>query len=368
MVNENDSHYYIIKAILKWNLNDVLNRQTIMRNRQGEQEKAMDTELNQKELMRKVSDAGYQHNHEDQRYDYQTPVLSGDVSFNQLPSGLNIHSTEATEQSDWQMSCELSPLISVNFLLEGEVSFALDDKEYQFSAANGPVVFVNLITRTQVFKRKFKAGVKVKKLNISVDQQWLLARCSETSDKESICQLFSLEPSVFFWSCSARYEPIIQDLLRLNEQKSLVASLETEQLAFQLMLKCYQQLINLEAYNRTKPAPLLKADSDPDAKYEKQISELITHSLSLNELSQKLGASVSTLQRYFKNKHQMTLKQYVRNQKLELARRELLFEDKSIGEAAYTAGYNHPSNFIKAFKSYFLMTPVELLKHHHQAR
>ena len=134
------------------------------------------------------------------------------------------------------------------------------------------------------------------------------------------------------------------------------------------MLKCYQQLINLEGCNRTKPAPLLKADSDPDAKYEKQISELITHSLSLNELSQKLGASVSTLQRYFKNKHQMTLKQYVRNQKLELARRELLFEDKSIGEAAYTAGYNHPSNFIKAFKSYFLMTPVELLKHHHQDR
>lgn len=33
----------------------------------------------------------------------------------------------------------------------------------------------------------------------------------------------------------------------------------------------------------------------------------------------------------------------------------------SIGEAAYLAGYNHPSNFISAFRKPFGHTPGELL-------
>lgn len=324
----------------------------------------MAAKINQHALMRKVTDAGYKHSHDEPSYDYGAPVLTGEVSFNQLPSGLNVHITDATEQSDWQMSSELSPLISINCLLEGEVKFALDDKEYAFSADSGPVIFVNLITRTQIFKRKFSANVKVKKLNISAEQSWLLARCSEAKDKNSITQLFALEPSVFSWPCSNNGQSIIHELLSLNHDKSLMASLEKEHLAFQLMLKCYQRLISLDSYRETAPKLMSNTHTDTDTRYEKIIEGLIGHSLSLNELSQKLGASVSTLQRYFKSKHQMTLKQYIRNQKLELARRELLFEEKSIGEAAYAAGYNHSSNFIKAFKSYFSQTPSELLKQH----
>ena len=62
------------------------------------------------------------------------------------------------------------------------------------------------------------------------------------------------------------------------------------------------------------------------------------------------GMSTSTLQRYFKQVTGVPVGDYVRSQKLELARKLLLEEGATVTQAAYAAGYNHPTNFIAAYK------------------
>jgi AraC-like DNA-binding protein len=60
----------------------------------------------------------------------------------------------------------------------------------------------------------------------------------------------------------------------------------------------------------------------------------------------------------------MTVNEYVRLRRLDMAKTALMVEGLSIGEEAYIAGYNHSSNFIAAFKRQFAMTPSELLRSH----
>lgn len=90
------------------------------------------------------------------------------------------------------------------------------------------------------------------------------------------------------------------------------------------------------------------------------IDENIQESVPLSRLAQKLGLSPSTMQRRFKQTHGITVRDYLKQQKLEMAKRAILFDGCSIGEAAYNAGFNHVSNFITAFKRRFGLPPALL--------
>ena len=86
--------------------------------------------------------------------------------------------------------------------------------------------------------------------------------------------------------------------------------------------------------------------------------------LSLNTLAEENNISVSTLQRRFKSYCGITVNEYIRTSRLEQAKKSIITDGKSIGEAAYIAGYNHSSNFVTAFKRHFHTTPKELIKSH----
>lgn len=74
--------------------------------------------------------------------------------------------------------------------------------------------------------------------------------------------------------------------------------------------------------------------------------------------------SVSNLQRRFKQSLDMTVSGYIRHRRLEIARQNLEHGLMSITEAAYEAGYHHPSNFTNAFKKVFGVAPHEVVNSH----
>ncbi|QTG98088.1 helix-turn-helix transcriptional regulator, partial [Vibrio furnissii] len=65
----------------------------------------------------------------------------------------------------------------------------------------------------------------------------------------------------------------------------------------------------------------------------------------------------SNLQRRFKQQMGMTVANYVRQRRLNNARQQLERGYVTITEAAYEAGYHHPSNFTAAFKKAFGESP-----------
>ena len=56
----------------------------------------------------------------------------------------------------------------------------------------------------------------------------------------------------------------------------------------------------------------------------------------------------------------MTVFEYQRGRRLQLAREALEREGASVNEAAWRAGYNSPANFATAFKRHFGITPRQV--------
>jgi len=327
-----------------------------------------DIKISTSELTRSLNDAGYKRvfatfTDNNSAVTTAEPVIKGELCFKNLPSGIQIHCTDIIEERSGKSTSEVSEGISINFLISGNLSYRLDQQTFTFSAATAPIIFANCLGKPQFFTRYLQQGTHIRKLNISVDKPWLMARCNNDQDKLKLQQLFAKKHRVYQWPCEHTILALVEQLFTLHHHKSLVADLETEQVAMQLFGYCYQLLApNSDHEISTQPelASSISPQTSNHNTYELQLDALSHQSLTLAQISVKLGASISSLQRYFKATYQLTLKEYIRNQKLEQARRSLIFEQQSIGEVAYIAGYKHVSNFNAAFKKHFSITPAAL--------
>ncbi|MBD1390732.1 helix-turn-helix transcriptional regulator [Neiella sp. HB171785] len=325
-------------------------------------------ELTKPQLARKLHDAGYRNAQLYAKAEVEQAVLSGEICFDYLASGVMLHCTDANESVDGVSRAEVDSHISFNFLLEGRVDYGLGERRYTFSAEQHPILFVNVVSGPQLFTRYLKSGQRVKKLNITIDKQWLLNRCSAEQDRLQGNQLFSNQPSVYQWQLTEQTLDVVNRLFISHHADDLAHKLDSEHLVYQLLSTHCSQLINLASAQVTAIAPSPARSAQQSRHYESEIESLLDERLSLQQIAKQLGTSVSTLQRYFKSHHQLTVIEYIRNQRLEKARRALLFEHSSIGEAAYLAGYNHVGNFVTAFRKYFNMTPAQLTKRYSEPK
>lgn len=325
------------------------------------------------DLARSLGDAGYISssflvNKEQANKGTDDSLVKGELCFGQLPSGLSLHCTDAVELVTGKSTAELDPSININVLLSGSVEFALGEEHYQFSAKTKPLIFVNVIGERQLFRRFFKQGTEVKKLCVSTRRDWLLARCTSQQDRHKVAGLFSACHRVYQLPCQSHWVRLAKMLFATHHCHNISAKIKAEQLAFELFGSCFLEVDEMYQSEPVNIQPTAREGVGNEQNFEKRLAELSYENLTLSQLSDHLGASISTLQRYFKANYQLTLKEYMRNQKLEHARRLLIFERQSIGEVAFWAGYNHPSNFVTAFKNHFQITPAQLQKQYCQTR
>ena len=84
--------------------------------------------------------------------------------------------------------------------------------------------------------------------------------------------------------------------------------------------------------------------------------------LSVDELAGQASMSVSTFHHNFKSMTSLPPLQYLKMIRLHQARLLMLNDGLSAGEAAYTVGYNSPSQFTREFKRFFGTSPVREVK------
>jgi len=320
--------------------------------------------LSKVDLTRVIKDAGFEETFIETALDSKREIATGDITFEALPCGIDIHTADVVENVNGRSTSEVDACISINVLLAGEVSFALEDKYFNVKAVNEPIVFINVISDKQLFTRYFCQHRQVKKFNLSVTKHWLLARCRSKSDEQTIHQLFASQQAVYQGAGTNTLVELVKGMFDNNLHRNNPFTWQLEQQAFEIFSQAFEWLI--QAYD--KQCSLMEGENNNTKinsnNYEKKIENILYESYSLEQIAKRLGSSISTLQRHFKVHHQLTLKEYIRNQKLEHARRSLIFENKSIGEVAYHAGYNHVSNFTTAFKKYFDITPANTKNHY----
>jgi len=320
--------------------------------------------LSKVDLTRVIKDAGFEDTFIETALDSKSEIATGDITFEALPCGIDIHYADVVENVNGRSTSEVDACISINVLLAGEVSFSLEDKYFHVKVVDEPIVFINVISDKQLFTRYFYKNRQVKKFNISVTRPWLMARCRSKNDEQVVHQLFNAQQAVYQGAGTDRLIALVTGMLEHNLSYDKSFTWQLEQQAFDVFSQAFEWLIDTHKQQCSLMEGEDKTTKVNANSYEKKIEKLLYESYSLEQIAKKLGSSISTLQRHFKIHHQLTLKEYIRNQKLEHARRSLIFDNKSVGEVAYHAGYNHVSNFTTAFKKYFATTPANTKSHY----
>ena len=83
---------------------------------------------------------------------------------------------------------------------------------------------------------------------------------------------------------------------------------------------------------------------------------------TLEEVSEYLGKSKSSISHMFKKSSGMSVREYCNHLKLEDAKRSLLSTDKSVTEITYDVGFRDVSYFIHLFKNKYGVSPLRYRK------
>lgn len=301
-------------------------------------------------------------------FDFNKNPMLGSLDFSHQFNGIEIHTSRLTEIQTMSSSSKLSPKLSINILFEGQVEFSLGGTKHHLGSRYASAVECSafVLNHDELFTRYLKAGMTIAKMNIIVDYNWIKSRCTSPYQHQQIEHLFQHHAVVSHWpACDRVIE--LANLLMNNGGASLEQKLQNEYRAIELVSTCIEVLIDSL---KDKPPTINTSSRDFLVEGKISLKQMVNACLpeckSLEDIAHKLTLSVSTLQRKFKQDYNMTVIEYVRIQKLEMARSGLLFKNLSIGEAAYLAGYNHSSNFVTAFKKQFGITPSTLLLGLHQ--
>jgi AraC-like DNA-binding protein len=291
-----------------------------------------------------------------------SPIMSGQFRFNTFQNGLTTHATDAVEEQDANISAELPSGISFNFLFSGVIDYSFGSKKYclrkkKEQTAQGSIIVNNA---DEILTRHLSAGMHIRKLNIFVEKQWLTSRCQTEADHRVIAEIFQ-QSNVYLWQPGENAIAKAEALIKLNNENTFSQKLTSEHLTMELLAICldevYRQVKNENGENgivieNTRLSLKARLDTCLGSKY------------SLVEIAQQLNISVSTLQRQFKRNYNMNISTYIKQRRMDIAKKSLLLGDLSIGEVAFHAGYNHTSNFINAFKNSFSITPAAYVKLH----
>lgn len=323
-----------------------------------------------------------------------TPLMFGEFRFHTFPGGLSMHASNALELQDSDNILALPAGLSFNLVFKGSVDFSYGNMRYRMSAsertkAASCTAIIN--NSDEILTRHMRKDVAIEKLNIFAEKHWLSARCKSPEDKQLLAKLFA-NNGVLQWQASDKMVALAFELLgarsadsqhhptkglrseddfekaqtsTFQKSSSLSHELKIEHLSVSLLSEC---LSALEQELARKPLPLQQektiADSTSDKMLKARIDEALPFCHSINDLADSLHISTRSLQRRFKQHYQMQVSDYVKQRRMDVAKKALMIDGLSIKEASYKAGYTYPSNFVSAFKKLYGLTPNNYRKMH----
>lgn len=291
-----------------------------------------------------------------------SPIMCGDFRHITFPDGLAIHSIDAIEKQHTNSSMELGPCLSFNFIFQGQVHYSFGGKKYLLGqlTPNENIECSAIVNNThEMLSRQMQAEMPVRKLNIYVEKHWLINRFQSKNDLNRLSKIFSHQ-GIYHWEPGKQTLSHAYQLFTSHCNDEFTGRLELESQTVHLLSLCIEELQKQTLiFNDSQTAPETK-----ESFVQEKIDQVLEKHHKIKAIATALNMSTSTLQRKIKARYDMNASAYIKQWKLERAKKALILEDMSIGEAAFLTGYNHTSNFITAFKQNFGLTPKEYIKVH----
>lgn len=288
-------------------------------------------------------------------------LLFGRVKWAQLRDGLSLHWSDCEELQDFVTENVVGPRLSFVLFLKGHSQVSYGDLSLTLghpSTGRAPEGVAVSMNEPVQFRRQARRGSHIRKLVVSLTPDWFEGRGEVIGATDGAIRRFMashLEPRV--WKPSPRLLSLADQMLNPPGYDALLASLYLESRALEIACEA------LASLGRSAAAvePGLRPQ---EYRRLKRILELLdsgeADDWSLDQISREAGVNATTLQRQFRLFKGMTIFEYQRARRLNMAREVLEREGASVIEAAWRAGYNSPANFATAFKRQFGISPKQV--------
>lgn len=289
-------------------------------------------------------------------------LLEGHYSVVRLRSGLILHSADACDLHDLTTHIVARPSITCSIVLAGHVDFSIGGRDFMFgpdmpgapARADG---FMVSKAETDVFTRRARRGTHIRKVNVTIEPEWLEQDGPATDgDPATVRRFGHTHLANLRWSPSPRLISLAEQILRPPAYASCLQKLYLESRAVEIVTEALLAL----AGGAAAPSSFGPRDHAHLLQACEFIRSAGNEKLSLDVIARQAGVSVSVLHRLFRATYGMSVFGYVRAERLRQARRALECDGVSVAQAAYAAGYQSPANFATAFKRRYGISPKHL--------
>ncbi|BET41048.1 AraC family transcriptional regulator [Atlantibacter hermannii] len=273
------------------------------------------------------------------------PVLKGDVEEIALAPGVSLtHSDVEVLQPYETCSRHSSPLYTL-VVLEGSVALKLNDQEYVVSAG---MAFTSRLSEQQAMSARHAAECRLTTLSLGVYpgnawRQGLL---------DSLLREWEVRgASTFVW-------PVPGFLLAglAHARQSRADGVSRQLMLEGLMLQLLGHGLNACVENVQPRCTPVRCEQHRLERVRRMIEASPEREYTLAQLAAQAAMSPSSLRSKFRQAYGCTVFDYLRDCRLELARRYLL-EGHSVQHAAWVSGYQHATNFSTAFRRRYGVSP-----------
>jgi len=278
----------------------------------------------------------------------QRIVIQGDVEEMMLSSGINLTRSDIRVLQPYETtslhSCPLYMLV----VLEGSVMLRLNGEAFVVRAG---MAFTSRLSEHQVMNASHLADCHLRTLSLGVDP----ASCWQSPLLSALLQQWEAHGApTFLWQVPG----FLLSGLQQTQQTSLPAlsrQLMLEGVMLQLLGNALSQRMHGQERRRTIPCGAQQRLENVRRLLEQHPEKEYT----LAALAQLAAMSASSLRVKFRQAYGHSVFDYLRDCRLELARRYLA-EGYSVQQAAWMSGYQHATNFSTAFRRRYGMAPSEI--------
>ncbi|NOH95639.1 AraC family transcriptional regulator [Vibrio sp. 99-70-13A1] len=290
-------------------------------------------------------------------------LLEGELINYKVNNSFSLHGGTSDELTDFQVISTAKKALIFVILLEGKLDFSYDDTRFVFDATDEPVGVVVNLTKPATFRRVIQKGNHVTKLNIVLPVEWVEER---TQTDTNVGFFISQHIANFKLNLTGSVLKLTSEIILNSNPKENTGKINLESMTQKLISEIFSQISDCEDLKCIESEELNRVDLRARSNKNGYVMDSLVTFIEANlerelpakELAQYAAMSESNLQRKFKAALGCSVRSYIRRRRLDIARQHLERGVATVTEAAYNAGYRHPSNFTIAFKKAFGYPPM----------
>ena len=279
-----------------------------------------------------------------------SPVLHGDVEEMTLSSGISLTHSDVRVLQPYETTSRHSSPLYMLVVLEGCVTLALNGEEYQVRSG---MAFSSRLSEQQVMNARHDADSTLRTLSFGVFPH----DAQRENLLESLLQEWQcLHAPTFVWQVPG----FVLSGIQHAQQRSL-SDLSRKLLLEGLMYQLLGHGLNQRQQQMSRRTPPVCGERARLERIRTMLEQSPEQEYTLAQLAAHAAMSPSSLRSKFRQAYGCTVFDYLRDCRLELARRFLL-DGHSVQQAAWMSGYQHATNFSTAFRRRYGIPPGDVRK------